>query len=189
MPVTSHSPSGVAYTPVFTITLAISQLPFAQALAALLGGHVRKMPKKGACRIVIESKTASLAFITVIASFIRTPKINRLNAAVTWFNLNRGCSIPAVTVCTASPLEDAWFAGFCDGDANVYVRVTEAGSGSKPRVSVRLRIEQRQIDPSYGGGSFEPIMAAIAALLQTKLGVSSHHGDEYWCVSATSAAS
>jgi hypothetical protein len=77
--------------------------------------------------------------------------------------------------------------GFIDADGSFDIRVSQTdGGASKNRVSARLRLEQRMVDPDTGL-SYQNIMSLIAAGFAVTLNQSTHNSNvQYFLISATS---
>jgi hypothetical protein len=94
---------------------------------------------------------------------------------IDWINQSTGSSIPTHNVDNSNLLNNAWLAGFIDADGSFDIRVSQtSGGSSKNRVSARLRLEQRKVDPSTGV-SYLNIMTSIATTLGVSLNISKHH--------------
>jgi len=209
VPTTEHAPSGKLYTVNVTITFALVDLPLAKWLDSILGGYVRLMTDQGACRLVIANPYSVANFIRLVSPWLRTPKLGRLNAVITWLEANKNIKLSYITPCTTSLLQDAWLAGFLDADGNFYVRVTlthsdrelvsSVGSGlnldfpdtnpKKSRAGIRIRIEQRIFDGFSNGPIVDSINAIAKALHVNKILTTQHNGRSYWSVEATSLVS
>ena len=88
IPSVTHAPSGKRYTPHLSITFSLTDLPLAQALRVHLGGYVRVLKGKNACRLTISSITGLTVIIGLIAPYLRTPKVHILNSLIHWMNAN-----------------------------------------------------------------------------------------------------
>lgn len=196
----THSPSGKRYTPHFAITFAEADLPLAEFLQKRIGGYIRHKVENHAHVLTISSVPELINVINLINGHLRTPKIHRFNEMISWINSSNhpacGDSIPTHTVDQSDLLFNAWLAGFVEADGSFDIRVSQTSTGSiKNRVSARLRLEQRKLDPitreSYSG-----IMGMIAAAFGVTLSTSTHSprergagGVEYFLIAASSAAS
>lgn len=111
--------------------------------------------------------------------------IDRINQAT-------GSSIPTHNVDNSNILNNAWLAGFIEADCSFYIlrSVSQTSGGStKIRVSARLRLEQRKVDPITEVSYFY-IMTSIATALGVTLTLSTHNGTiEYFLISASSSKS
>jgi hypothetical protein len=84
--------------------------------------------------------------------------------------------------------KDSWLAGFVDADGSFSIQHTKKEDGAlKRKVSCRLRIEQRMIEPTTNVSYFN-VMSEIAQLLNCNLLTRKQlsTGNEYYTLSATS---
>lgn len=87
--------------------------------------------------------------------------------------------------------EDSWLSGFIDSDGSFSVQHTKLENGAKKRkISCRLRIEQRILDP-ITNNSYSPILTNIANFLNCNLLTRNQKatGNEYYILSASSRIS
>jgi len=177
-------------SPKFEITFHINNHPLALKLMNVLNcGKVRLLNTQNACRLVISGPQELIKIVTLVNGHFRTPKIEALNQLINWLNTNKNCSIEKFSINTSSLLDNAWFAGFSDADSNFYVRISEktinivTGTFSKARVVCRYALEQRKIEPKFGGLT-EPFIQQIADTFHVSLLTSKHNKPplEYWCI-------
>lgn len=188
LPATLRSPGGKLYSPSIQITFALKDKALADWLALTLGGFVR-LVGDNACRLVISSKPSVVAFLWLVAPYVRTPKVTQLQAIATWFTTHSSLSVPtAWGSSVGSPLSDGWLAGFIDADSSFFIRVSLVVLGAlKDRVATRFMLEQRIYD--LNGVPYYDIMVAIAKSLQVVLASSKHNERLYYCITVTSVAS
>lgn len=158
-------------------------------LKLLIGGSIRHKIENHAYVLTITSIKGLTNVINLINGYLRTPKISRFNEMIQWINNKTGDSIVTCPIDNSNILSNAWLSGFIEADGSFDIRVSQtSGGSSKNRVSARLRLEQRMVDPvtdvSYSG-----IMGSTAMGLGVSLGVSAHSGVEYFLISASSAKS
>jgi hypothetical protein len=171
----THAPSGKKYTPHLAISFAESEYPLVLNLKYLIGGSIRHKVENHAYVLTITSISGLINIINLMNGCMRTPKIARFNAMIDWINQSTGSSIPTHNVDNSNLLNNAWLAGFIDADGSFDIRVSQtSGGSSKNRVSARLRLEQRKVDPSTGV-SYLNIMTSIATTLGVSLNISKHH--------------
>lgn len=187
IPATEYAPSGKKYTPLVQITFCISDIPLVLWLQNLIGGNVNKIGD-GACRLTISSIPQLCAFVLLVSPYMCTPKLDQLNALILWLNENKSQNIP-LAIINCSPIGlIGWLAGFIDADGSFHIRVNEIATGSlKNRVAIRFSLEQRIMDPKWGG-CYNDVINAIAAFLGATLNVTNHNGREYYCVQVSSVA-
>lgn len=188
IPKTTHAPSGKKYTAHFAITFAEQDYPLVLALKLLIGGTIRHKKENHAYVLSITSIPNLLRVISLINGRLRTPKVARFNAMIAWINNATGNTIPTYSVDQSDILGNAWLAGFIDADGSFDIRVSQTATGSiKNRVSARLRLEQRMLDPETGA-SYSSIVSLIATGLSVTLGISTHNINvQYYAISASSA--
>lgn len=187
MPATTRAPSGKRYTPHFCLTFSEKDHPLVLALKSILGGSITYRPDNHAYVLTISSLKALSYVVSLINGLLRTPKIYKFHALIEWLNATKNMNYPILPVDDSPLFENAWLSGFFDADGSFDVKVrskNDNGSG-KNRVEIRIRLEQRIIDP-YTGISYFGVMQSIALALNVKLNNSKHHTREYYIVSSTS---
>jgi hypothetical protein len=186
----THAPSGKKYTPHLAISFAESEYPLILILKSLIGGSIRHKINNHTYVLTITSISGLINIINLMNGCMRTPKIARFNAMIDWINKSTGSSIPTHNVDKGNILNNAWLAGFIEADGSFDIRVSQTSGGStKNRVSARLRLEQRKVDP-YTGVSYLDVMTSIATTLGVSLKSSIHNGNvEYYLISASSTKS
>lgn len=186
----THAPSGKKYTPHLAISFAESEYPLVLDLKLLIGGSIRHKVENHTYVLTITSMPGLIKIINLMNGYLRTPKIARFNAMINWINLSTGSSIPRHNVNNSNLLDNAWLAGFIEADGSFDIRVSQTSGGStKNRVSARLRLEQRKVDPNTGL-SYLDVMTSIASALGVSLKSSRHNGNvDYFLISASSTKS
>lgn len=108
---------------------------------------------------------------------MRTPKMEALHRAISWFNDYKGTNIKPLGL-DLSPIDsNAWLAGFSDGDGNFSITLTDRkkkGETTSKRVQGFFRIELRQnyhrgASVEQGGTSYFNILSVIARYLNVHL--------------------
>ena len=141
--------SGKNHNPRFCITFGFKNEPLAKKLLEILEvGFIRYKNSDNACVIVISSVVGLKKIVSLINGKLRTPKIGQLEALINWLNKNHNANILLLPLCESSLLSDAWLSGFVDADGSFSVQYTKKENALKRKISCRLRIEQRMIDPS-----------------------------------------
>lgn len=156
----------------------------------LIGGSIRHKVENHAYVLTISSVSGLINVIGLINGYLRTPKIARFNQLIQWVNNKTGDSIVSCPVDSSDVLSNAWLSGFIDADGSFDIRVSLIQNGaSKDRVSARLRLEQRMLDPNTGHSYFD-VLSLIAVTLGITLKTSTHNdGVMYYLISASSAKS
>lgn len=87
--------------------------------------------------------------------------------------------------------KDSWLAGFIDADGSFSIQHTKLENNAKKRkISCRMRIEQRMVDP-ISGISYEDILKEICDLLSCNLKTRTQTStnNQYFTVTGSSRAS
>jgi len=183
--------SGKNHNPRFCITFSLKNKPLAKKLLEILkSGFIRYKNNDNACVIVISSVAGLKKIISLINGKLRTPKIGQLEALINWLNKNHCANILLLPLCDSSLLSDAWLSGFVDADGSFSVQYTKKENAKKRKISCRLRIEQRMIDPSSNNSYFN-ILNKIAIFLLCNLLTreQSATGNTYYTLTASSLES
>nr|AVR57723.1 LAGLIDADG homing endonuclease [Termitomyces sp. T132] len=190
IPKTTHAPSGKKYAPHFAISFAESDYPLVQELKLLIGGSIRYKVENHTYVLTISSISGLIHIINLINGCLKTPKLARFNEMINWINQSTGSFIPTHVVDNSNLMNNAWLAGFIEADGSFDIQVSQTSGGSpKNRVSARLRLEQRKLDPKTGD-SYLNIMTSIATALGVSLNTSIHNDKvEYFLISASSTKS
>lgn len=118
-------------------------------------------------------------------------KIHQLHSLIDWINVNHGLSIEKLPLNKGLICNDSWLAGFVDADGGFYIGHTKLENNAKKRkISCRLRIEQRMIDPSSKQSYFyalTEIANFFNCNLLTRKQVAT--GNEYYTLAASSRKS
>ena len=183
--------SGKNHNPRFCITFGSKNEPLAKKLLEILEvGFLRYKNSDNACVIVISSVAGLKKIVSLINGKLRTPKIGQLEALINWLNKNHNANILLLPLCESSLLSDAWLSGFVDADGSFSVQYTKKENALKRKISCRLRIEQRMIDPS-SNNSYYNILNKIATFLLcnllTRKQIST--GNTYYTLTASSLES
>lgn len=180
------------HNPRFCITFALKNEPLAKKLLAIIQyGHISYKPKDNACVLTVSPVKGLKKLVNLINGELRTPKINNLYLLIDWLNQNHGLSIPKLPIKSRSLSDDSWLAGFVDADGSFSIQHTKRENGAlKRKVSCRLRIEQRMIEPK-SNKSYFGIMNEIAQCLNCNLLTRKQlsTGNEYYSLAATSRSS
>lgn len=128
--------------------------------------------------------------VYLINGKLRTPKIWQLEALINWLNKNHSANIFLLPLCDISLLSDAWLSGFIDADGSFSVQHTKKENAKKRKISCRLRVEQRMIEPSSNNSYFD-IINKIATFLFCNLLTRKQNatGNIYYTLTASSLES
>lgn len=190
IPILTHAPCGKKYTPHLAISFAESDYPLVLKFKLLHGGSIRHRVENHTYVLTITKIPGLIKIINLMNGCLRTPKIARFNAMINWINQSTGSSIPTKNLDNSNLLGNAWLSGFIEASGSFDIRVSQtSGGSSKNRVSARLRLEQRKVDPNTGL-SYLDAMTSIARALGVSLKRSTHNGNvEYFLISASSTKS
>ena len=180
--------SGKNHNPRFCITFGLKNEPLAKKLIEILeSGFIRYKNSDNACVIVISSVAGLKKIVYLINGKFRTPKIAQLEALINWLNKNHSTNILLLPLCDSSLLSDAWLSGFIDADGSFSVQYTKKENAKKIKISCRLRIEQRIIDPTSNNSYFN-ILNKIATFLLCNLLTRKQNatGNIYYTLTASS---
>jgi len=158
------------HNPRFCITFSLKNEPLAKKLLGLIEfGHVRYKPKDNACVLIVSPVKGLKRIVDLINGELRTPKINQLFNLIDWLNNNHNSNIKKLPVNNKPLRDNSWLSGFIDADGSFSVQHTKVENNAKKRkVSCRLRIEQRMLDPVTKISYFS-VLNQIAKFLGCKL--------------------
>lgn len=118
-------------------------------------------------------------------------KIHQLHNLIDWLNKNHNTNITKLPLKRSSLSSDGWLSGFIDSDGSFSVLHTKTENGAKKRkITCRLRIEQRILDPITGEDYFQ-VLTDIANFLNCSLLTRKQKstGNEYYTLTASSKIS
>ena len=180
------------HNPIFCITFALKDEALAKKILDIIGsGFIRYKPKDNACVLVISPVLGLKKVVNLINGELRTPKIYQLHNLIDWLNKNHNARINKLPLKQTPLSNDSWLSGFVDADGSFSVQHTKIEKGAKKRkISCRLRIEQRKVDP-VSNESYFKILNEIASFLNCKFLIRKQKstGNEYYTVTATSKVS
>jgi hypothetical protein len=188
----SGSMSVKRHKPRFCITFHIKDAPLAIKLLSIIEyGHIAYKPKKNACVLTVSAVKGLVKLINLIKGELRTPKINQVYLLIDWLNKNHSLNISKVPTKLGSLNEDSWLAGFIDADGSFSIQHTNIENGAlKNKISCRLRVEQRILDP-ITNISYHSILLEISEFLGCSLITRKQlaTGREYYTITASSKKS
>ena len=180
------------HNPRFCITFNLKNEPLAKMLLEIIGyGFIRYKPKDNACVLVVSPVKGLKNIIKYINGELRTPKIIQLHNLIDWINKNHSSDTVKKGLNQSKLDEDSWLAGFVDADGSFSVQHTKLANNAKKRkISCRLRIEQRMVDP-ISKVSYFNVLTDLAKFLNCNLNIrrQSSTGNEYFIIAASSRAS
>lgn len=188
----SQNISNKKHNPRFCITFGLKNEPLAMKLLSLIGcGHIRYKREDNTCVLIISPVQGLIKLVHLLNGQLRTPKISQFYLLIDWLNTNHGTNIEKLPLKSSNLNDDGWLAGFVDADGSFSVQHTSKESGAlKRKVSCRLRIEQRMIEPKTKASYFN-IMNQIACFLVCNLLTRKQlsTGNEYYSLCASNRQS
>lgn len=180
------------HNPRFCITFGLKNEPLAKKLLSIIGfGHIGYKPKQNACVLTVSPVKGLKVIVNLINGELRTPKINQLYLLIDWLNQNHSTNIRRLPLSTSNLNNNSWFAGFVDADGSFSIQHTRKTTGAlKRKISCRLRIEQRMLDPKTNA-SYLDVLTEIAKFLQCNLLTRKQlsTGNHYYTLAASSRKS
>ena len=178
--------------PRFCITFGMKNEPLAKKLLELIGyGFIRYKKQDNACVLVVSPVGGLKKIVNLINGELRTPKIHQFYALIDWLNKNHNVNITKLPLKENYLFEDSWLSGFIDSDGSFSVLHTKLENGAKKRkISCRLRIEQRILDP-ITNESYESVLTKISNFLSCSLLIRNQKstGNNYYTLTASSKLS
>ena len=180
------------HNPRFCITFGLKNEPLAKKLLSLIEfGHIAYKPKDNACVLTVSPVKGLKRIVGLINGELRTPKINQLYLLIDWLNKNHNANIQKLPLKIGNLSSDSWLAGFIDADGSFSVQHTKRENGAlKRKISCRLRIEQRILEPKTKISYFT-VLTEISEYLHCNLLIRKQKstGNEYYTLAATSRKS
>jgi hypothetical protein len=179
------------HNPRFCITFNLKNEPLAKKLLDLIGsGFIRYKIKDNACVLVISPVIGLKKVVSLINGELRTPKIHQLYKLIDWLNKNHNANIIKLPLNKDNLENNSWLSGFIDSDGSFFVQHKVENNAMKRKISCRLRIEQRLLDP-ISGDSYVYILTDIAKFLNCNLLTRKQKstGNEYYTLTASSKIS
>ena len=178
--------------PRFCITFGMKNEPLAKKLLDLIGsGFLRYKLQDNACVLVVSPVVGLKKIVHMLNGELRTPKIHQLHSLIDWLNKNHAANIIKLPLKSSPLSEDGWLSGFIDSDGSFSVQHTKLENGAKKRkISCRLRIEQRILDP-ITNNSYSPVLTDVSNFLNCSLLIKNQKatGNSYYTLAATSRIS
>jgi len=144
--------------------------PLAKKLLDIIGsGFIAYKPKDNACVLVVSPVIGLKRLVNLINGELRTPKIHKLYNLIDWLNKKHGTDFKKLPLNKDNLENSSWLSGFIDADGSFSVQFTKIEDGAKKRkISCRLRIEQRILDPITNESYFDALNQ-ICLFLNCKL--------------------
>lgn len=180
------------HNPRFCITFNMKNEPLAKKLLEQIGsGFLRYKLQDNACVLVVSPVKGLNKIVHLLNGELRTPKIHQLYSLIDWLNKNHSTNITKLPLKDSHLSEDGWLSGFIDSDGSFSVQHTKLENGAKKRkISCRLRIEQRMLDP-ITKDSYSKVLTDICNFLNCNLLTRKQKstGNEYYTLTASSKIS
>jgi len=178
------------HNPRFCITFSLKNEPLAKKLLDILeSGFIRYKPKYNACVLVVSPVVGLKKIVSLINGELRTPKIHQLHKLIDWLNKHHSTNIDKLPLKEGPLANDSWLSGFIDSDGSFSVQHTKVENNAKKKIKIscRLRIEQRMLDP-VTGNSYLKVLTSIAKFLNCSLltRIQKSTGNEYYTLTASS---
>lgn len=177
------------HNPRFCITFSLKNEPLAKKLLDIIGsGFIRYKTKDNACVLVVSPVIGLKKIVYLINGELRTPKIHQLYKLIDWLNKHHNTNIDKLPLKEGYLANDSWLSGFIDSDGSFSVQHTKVeNNAKKSKISCRLRIEQRMLDPITGNSYFN-VLTDISKFFQCNLlnRIQKSTGNEYYILSASS---
>ena len=180
------------HNPRFCITFSLKNEPLAKYLLDLIGsGFIRYKIKDNACVLVVSPVIGLKKIVSLINGELRTPKIHQLHNLIDWLNKNHSTNIETLPLKEGKLNNNSWLSGFIDSDGSFSVQYTKVENNAKKRkISCRLRIEQRKLDP-ITGNSYISVLTSITEFFNCSLLTRKQKstGNEYYILTGSSKVS
>lgn len=136
------------YRPKILIVFSLADKPLADRLASITKvGTVYHKTNAGYVIWHIQKTEDVIKIITLINGYMRTPKLEALHRAISWYNKFDNTNMKGLNLDNSPINSNSWLAGFSDGDANFSINLTDRkknGNVTNKRVQTFFRIELRQ---------------------------------------------
>lgn len=180
------------YNPRFFITFNMKNEPLAINLLNLIKlGFISYKLQGNACKLVVSTVLGLKKVVHLLNGELRTPKIHQLHNLIDWLNKNHGTNITKLPIKDSSFYENNWLSGFIDSNGSFSVQHTILENGAKKKkISCRLRIEGRMLDP-ITKDSYSKVLTDISNFLNCTLLTRKQKstGNEYYTLTASSKKS
>lgn len=180
------------HNPRFCITFSMKNEPLAKKLLEIIGsGFIRYKPQNNACVLTVSPVIGLKKVVFLINGELKTPKIHQLYKLIDWLNVNHRGNIPKLPLNNKDLCKNSWLSGFIDSDGSFSVQYTKVEKGAKKnKISCRLRIEQRMLDP-VTGDTYSKVLTHITKFFNCTLLTKKQKstGNSYYTLAASSRTS
>jgi hypothetical protein len=180
------------HNPRFCITFSLKNEALCKKLLDIIGsGFIRYKHGDNACVLVVSPVVGLKKIVNLINGELKTPKVHQLHSLIDWLNKNHNAQLEKLPLNKDSLEKSSWLSGFVDSDGSFSVQYTKTENGAKKRkISCRLRIEQRMLDP-ITNESYYDILYQICLFLNCNLCTKTHKSTKntYYTLAASSKVS
>ena len=182
------------HNPRFCITFGLKNEPLAKKLLEIIGsGFIRYKTRDNACVLVVSPVIGLKKVVHLLNGELRTPKICQFHNLIDWLNKNHNTNIIKLPLKDSSLSGDGWLSGFIDSEGSFFVQHTKLENNAnekKTKISCRLRIEQRMLDPITNNNYYN-VLTDISNILNCTLLTRKQKstGNEYYTLTASSQIS
>ena len=183
------------HNPRFCITFGLKNEALCQKLLNIIGsGFIRYKHGENACVLVVSPVVGLKKIVNLINGELKTPKIHQLHSLIDWLNKNHNAQLEKLPLNKDNLENSGWLSGYVDADGSFSVQYTKtedvACAAKKRKISCRLRIEQRMLDP-ITNESYYDILNQICLFLNCNLCTRTQKStnNSYYTLAATSKVS
>lgn len=180
------------HNPRFCITFGLKNEALCEKLLNIIGsGFIRYKRGENACVLVVSPVVGLKKIVNLINGELKTPKIHQLHSLIDWLNKNHNAQLEKLPLNKDNLENSGWLSGYIDADGSFSVQYTKTEDGAKKRkISCRLRIEQRILDP-ITNESYYDILNQICLFLNCNLctKIQKSTGNSYYTLAAASKVS
>jgi len=180
-----------AHNPRFCITFSLKNEALCKKFLDIIGsGFIRYKHGDNACVLVVSPVVGLKKIVNLINGELKTPKIHKLHSLIDWLNKNHNAQLEKLPLNKDNLEKSSWLSGFVDSDGSFSVQYTKTENGAKKRkISCRLRIEQRMLDP-ITNESYYDILNQICLFLNCNLCIKTQKSNNtYYTLAASSKVS
>ena len=143
-----------------SITFHLKDFSLPQRLKDVLGyGWIRIKKNENACVLTFHTIDGLIYIVSLMNSYLRTPKLKKFNDLIDILNQKKGLTINKYPVQTQSFSKDGWLAGFIDAVGmfsiiNISFSFSSLENGSSNNSAVAIT-EDSRLHPKYITGFFD----------------------------------
>lgn len=123
-----------------SITFNIKDLPLAERLKNVIGfGRIRIKQKENACVLIFSSKEGLIRVVSLMNSYLRTPKLKKFNELIDILNEKTGLNIKKYPVQSQDLSKDGWLAGFIEADGSFGIINTKKETDESGKITKKKK--------------------------------------------------